>query len=58
MAVIDGYSRKVLAWRVSNTLDSGFCVDCWEQALRAYGAPERFNSDPGCQFTSDAFTGS
>ena len=57
VAVIDGYSRQVLAWRVSNTLDSGFCGDCLEQALRAYGPPEIFNSDQGCQFISDAFTG-
>ncbi len=57
VAVIDWYSRKVLAWRISNTLDSGFCVDCLEQALGTYGAPEIFNSDQGCQFTSDAFTG-
>ena len=57
VAVIDWYARKVLAWRVSNTLDSGFCVDCLEQALRAYGAPEIFNTDQGCQFTSEAFTG-
>ena len=57
MAVIDGYARNVLAWRLSNTLDSGFCVDCLEQALRAYGVPEIFNTDQGCQFTSDAFTG-
>jgi putative transposase len=57
VAVIDWYSRKVLAWRVSNTLDSGFCVDCLEQALRTHGYPEIFNSDQGCQFTSDAFTG-
>lgn len=56
-AVIDWYSRKVLAWRLSNTLDSGFCVDCLEQALQAYGTPEIFNTDQGCQFTSDAFTG-
>jgi len=56
-AVIDWYSRKVLAWRLSNTLDSRFCVDCLEQALRAYGAPEILNTDQGCQFTSDAFTG-
>lgn len=48
---------KVLAWRSSNTLESGFCVDCLEQAVRAYGAPEIFNTDQGCQFTSDAFTG-
>jgi putative transposase len=57
VAVIDWYSRKVLAWRVSNTLDSSFCVDGLEQALRVYGAPEIFNSDQGCQFTSEAFTG-
>lgn len=57
VAVIDWYSRKVLAWRLSNTLDSGFCVDCLEQALQAYGIPGIFNTDQGCQFTSDAFTG-
>lgn len=56
VAVIDWYSRKVLAWRLSNTLDSGFCVDCLEQSLRTYGTPEIFNTDQGCQFTSDAFT--
>lgn len=44
VAVIDWYSRKVLAWRLSNTLDSGFCVDCLEQALQAYGTPEVFNA--------------
>ena len=57
VAVIDWYSRKVLAWRVSNTLDSGFCVDCLGQALRTHGIPEIFNSDQGCQFTAEAFTG-
>jgi len=57
VAVIDWYSRKVLSWRLSNTLDSGFCVDCLEQALQAYGMPEIFNTDQGCQFTSEAFTG-
>lgn len=56
-AVIDWYSRKVLAWWLSNTLDSEFCVDCLEQSLRSYGTPEIFNTDQGCQFTSDAFTG-
>jgi len=56
VAVIDWYSRKVLAWRLSNTIDSGFCVDCLEQSLRAYGVPEIFNTDQGSQFTSDAFT--
>ena len=57
VAVIDGYSRKVLAWRVSNTLDSTFCVDGLEQALQTYGAPAIFNSDQGCQFTAAVFTG-
>lgn len=57
VAVIDWYSRKVLAWRLSNTLDSGFCVDCLEQALQTYGVPDIFNTDQGCQFTSEAFTG-
>ncbi len=57
VAVIDWCSRKVLSWRLSNTLDSGFCVDCLEQALQAYGAPEIFNTDQGCQFTGEAFTG-
>lgn len=57
VAVIDWYSRKVLAWRVSNTLDAGFCVDCLEEALKNYGSPEIFNSDQGSQFTSGAFTG-
>lgn len=56
VAVIDWYSCKVLAWRLSNTLDAGFCVDCLEQSLHAYGTPEIFNTDQGCQFTSEAFT--
>jgi putative transposase len=57
VAVIDWYSRKVMSWRLSNTLDSGFCVNCLEQALQEYGIPETFNTDQGCQFTSEAFTG-
>jgi len=57
VAIIDWHSRKVLAWRLSNTLDAGFCVDCLEEALENYGSPEMFNSDQGSQFTSDAFTG-
>jgi putative transposase len=57
VAVVDWCSRKVLAWRVSNTLDGGFCVDCLRQALQDFGIPEIFNSDQGCQFTSEAFTG-
>jgi putative transposase len=57
VAIMDWYSRKVLAWRVSNTMDSDFCVDALEEAIRCYGAPEIFNTDQGAQFTSEAFTG-
>ena len=56
-AIIDWYSRRVLAWRISNTLEAGFCVDCLEDALSAHGRPEVFNTDQGSQFTSEAFTG-
>ncbi len=57
VAVVDWYSRKVLSWRISNTMEAEFCVDCLEEALQRYGAPEIFNTDQGSQFTSDAFTG-
>jgi transposase InsO family protein len=57
VAIIDWYSRKILSWRLSNTMDAGFCVDCLEAAIKDYGAPEIFNTDQGSQFTSDAFTG-
>ncbi|MDP5211348.1 IS3 family transposase, partial [Microbulbifer sp. 2205BS26-8] len=56
VAIIDWYSRKVLSWRISNSMDTVFCVDCLEDALREYGKPEIFNSDQGSQFTSHAFT--
>ncbi len=56
VAVMDWYSRKVLSWQLSNTLDGGFCVECLEKALQTFGAPEIFNTDQGCQFTADAFT--
>jgi putative transposase len=55
-AVMDWYSRKVLAWRLSNSLDSSFCVDAVEEAIANFGAPTIFNTDQGCQFTSVAFT--
>jgi putative transposase len=55
VAIVDWYSRRVLAWRVSNTLDSDFCVEALEDALTAYGPPEIFNTDQGAQFTSQAF---
>jgi putative transposase len=57
VAVVDWYSRRVLSWRLSNTLEAGFCVECLEDALRTHGKPEIFNTDQGSQFTSDAFTG-
>lgn len=56
VAVIDWYSRKVLSWRLSNSMDASFCVDCLEDALREHGKPTVFNSDQGSQFTSAAFT--
>lgn len=52
VAIIDWYSRKVLSWRVSNTMDVGFCVDCLTAALKQYGPPDIFNTDQGSQFTS------
>ena len=56
VAIIDWYSRYVLSWRLSNTLDASFCVDALEEALKK-GKPEIFNTDQGAQFTSEAFTG-
>jgi len=56
-AVMDWHSRRVLAWRVSITMDPGFCVEAVEEALARYGKPEIFNTDQGSQFTSEAFTG-
>jgi putative transposase len=55
-AVIDWYSRAVLAWELSNTLDASFCVAALRGALAKYGIPEIFNTDQGCQFTSEEFT--
>ena len=57
VAIMDWYSRKVLAWRVSNTMDADFCVEALEEAINRYGTPEIFNTDQGAQFTSEAFTG-
>jgi len=56
VAIIDWYSRYVLAWNVSVTLDSAFCLEALDEALRLYGKPDIFNSDQGCQFTSIEFT--
>lgn len=57
VAVMDWHSRKVLSWRLSNTMDTDFCIEAVEEAIRRYGTPEIFNSDQGAQFTSKAFTG-
>jgi putative transposase len=56
-AVIDWFSRRVLAWRLSITMEAGFCVEAVEEALARHGKPEIFNTDQGSQFTSAAFTG-
>lgn len=56
-AVIDWYSRAVLAWRLSSTMEADFCVEALQEALAKYGCPEIFNSDQGSQFTSELFTG-
>jgi putative transposase len=57
VAVLDWYSRKVLAFRVSNSLEAGFCVEALQEALARHGRPEVFNTDQGSPFTSQAFTG-
>jgi len=54
--IMDWYSRKVLSWRVSNSLDASFCVDALEEAIYHYGTPGIFNTDQGSQYTSEAFT--
>jgi putative transposase len=56
VAIMDWWSRKVLAWRLSNTMDVQFCVDALNDALGRHGAPEIFNTDQGSQFTSWAWT--
>src|SRR5690606_8994787 len=55
-AVVDWYSRRVLAWRLSITMEAAFCIEVLEEALARHGTPEIFNSDQGSQFTSSAFT--
>ncbi len=57
VAVMDWATRKVLAWRVSNTMEVEFCLEVLEEALARYGRPEIFNTDQGSQFTSPRFTG-
>ncbi len=57
VAIIDWASRAVLAWRLSNTMDTGFCLAALDEALLRHGKPKIFNTDQGAQFTSVAFTG-
>lgn len=57
VAVLDWHSRRVLSWRVSNTLTTDFCLDAVREAIARYGTPEIFNTDQGSQFTSSEFTG-
>ena len=57
VAVMDWATRKVLSWRLSNTLDASFCIDALQEALLTYGTPDIFNTDQGSQFTSEEFTG-
>src|SRR5690349_3840577 len=57
VAVMDWTTRKVLSWRVSNTMDADFCIEALEEALERFGRPELFNTDQGSQFTSPRFTG-
>lgn len=54
--IMDWYSRKVLSWRVSNSLDASFCVDALEEAIHRFGVPEIFNTDQGSQYTGEDFT--
>jgi Transposase and inactivated derivatives len=56
VVIMDWHSRKVLSWRVSNTMESDFCVEALKEAIHNYGCPEIFNTDQGSQFTSDKFT--
>jgi len=56
VAIMDWHSRRVLSWRLSNTMDVHFCVEALEEAINRFGTPEIFNSDQGSQFTSEAFT--
>lgn len=56
-AVVDWFSRKVLAWRLSISMDTAFCIEVVEDAMARFGKPEIFNTDQGSQFTSREFTG-
>ena len=55
VAIMDWFSRKVLSWRLSNTMDSDFCIEALKEAINKYGTPEIFNTDQGSQFSSIKF---
>ena len=55
--IMDWHSRKILSWRLSNSMDTSFCIDALEEAIDYYGTPEIFNTDQGSQYTSDDFIG-
>jgi len=55
-AVMDWFTRRILAWRLSNTMEASFCIDAVEEALAKHGCPQIFNTDQGSQFTSTEFT--
>ncbi len=57
VAIVDWYSRRILAWRLSNTQTTDFCIEALQEAITRYGTPEIFNTDQGSQFTSSEFTG-
>jgi putative transposase len=57
VAILDLYSRKVLAWRVSNAMTTDFCLEALQEALARFGVPEIVNTDQGSQFTAEDFTG-
>ena len=57
VVILDWSTRRVVAWRLSNTLTVGFCIEALREALARFGTPEIFNSDQGSQFTSEEFTG-
>ena len=56
VAIMDWHTRRVLSWRLSNTMDTTFCVEALNEAIERFGAPEIFNTDQGAQFTAEAFT--
>ena len=56
IAILDIYSRKILSWEISNTMDTQFCINALDKAIKRYGRPEIFNTDQGSQFTSKDFT--